>query len=77
MDTLHTAPAEHDALLASYREALAHTNALTDRISTDQFSAHYPERPDWAIGPFVRQAFQRPWSPSQSADSAVPVSGSL
>ena len=54
MDTLHTAPAEHDALLASYREALAHTNALTDRISTDQFSAHYPERPDWAIGPFVR-----------------------
>ncbi|GAA2061408.1 hypothetical protein [Leifsonia soli] len=54
MDTVHIAPAEHDALLASYREALAHTNALTDRISTDQFSAHYPERPDWAIGPFVR-----------------------
>ncbi|SEI16221.1 MULTISPECIES: hypothetical protein [unclassified Leifsonia] len=54
MDTLPTAPAEHDALLASYREALAHTNALTDRISTDQFSAHYGERPGWAIGPFVR-----------------------
>ncbi|WP_158863495.1 hypothetical protein [Leifsonia sp. AG29] len=47
-------PVSPDALLASYREALAHTNALTDRISTDQFSARYPERPDWAIGPFVR-----------------------
>ena len=42
------------ALLASYREALAHTNALTDRISTDQFSAHYADRPAWAIGPFSR-----------------------
>lgn len=43
-----------DDLRASYREALQHTNALTDRISTDQFSAHYPDRPDWAIGPFAR-----------------------
>ncbi|MGO4594253.1 hypothetical protein AB4Z18_10575 [Leifsonia sp. 2TAF2] len=50
----HLALAGHDALLASYQEALAHTNALTDRISTDQFSAHYPVRPDWAIGPFAR-----------------------
>lgn len=47
-------PVDPDALRASYREALAHTNALTDRISTDQFSAHYPARPDWAIGPFER-----------------------
>lgn len=54
MEDIHTRPAEPDALLASYREALAHTNALTDRISTDQFSAQYPERPEWAIGPFER-----------------------
>jgi len=45
-----------DDLRASYAEALAHTNALTDRISTDQFSSSYPERPAWAIGPFARDA---------------------
>jgi hypothetical protein len=54
MSRKETMDIDHDALLAGYREALAHTNALTDRISTDQFSARYPERPDWAIGPFAR-----------------------
>jgi hypothetical protein len=49
-----TGPATTDALRAGLAEALAHTNALTDRISTDQFSARYPDRPDWAIGPFER-----------------------
>jgi hypothetical protein len=49
-----TRAVDSGALQASYAEALAHTNALTDRISTDQFSAHYPVRPDWAIGPFDR-----------------------
>lgn len=53
-DLLTSRPADRNALLASYREALGHTNALTDRISTDQFSAFYPERPEWAIGPFTR-----------------------
>ncbi|HEV7812036.1 MAG TPA: hypothetical protein VGO99_03660 [Leifsonia sp.] len=47
-------PVDTEALRASYAEALAHTNALTDVISTDQFSAEYPDRPDWAIGPFAR-----------------------
>lgn len=45
-----------DDLRASLAEALAHTNALTDRISTDQFSAAYPAHPSWAIGPFARDA---------------------
>ena len=45
-----------DDLRESFAEALAHTNALTDRISTDQFSAHYAETPPWAIGPFARDA---------------------
>src|SRR3954451_19629447 len=54
MEYGHTRPAEHDALLASYREALAHTNALTSGTSTDQFSPQYPDRPSWAIGPFER-----------------------
>jgi len=49
-----TASVDRDALLASYREALEHSNALTDRISTDQFSAHYDDPPPWAIGPFAR-----------------------
>lgn len=43
-----------DDLRAGFAEALAHTNPLTDRISTDQFSAEYPDRPEWAIGPFRR-----------------------
>ncbi|WP_426623697.1 hypothetical protein ACPPVW_13910 [Leifsonia sp. McL0607] len=43
-----------DALRLSYEEALAHSNALIDHISTDQFSAHYDDPPAWAIGPFVR-----------------------
>ncbi|MFF1572333.1 hypothetical protein ACFVWR_06255 [Leifsonia sp. NPDC058292] len=48
------APVDAAALRAAYAEAMQHTNALTDVISTDQFSAEYPERPDWAIGPFAR-----------------------
>jgi hypothetical protein len=47
-------PVDQDALRAAYAEALQHTNALTDVISTDQFSAEYPDRPEWAIGPFAR-----------------------
>ena len=46
--------ARTDALRLSYEEALGHSNALTDHISTDQFSAHYDDPPDWAIGPFAR-----------------------
>ena len=49
METVNT-----DGLLASYQEALDHSNFLTDHITTDQFSATYDPRPDWAIGPFVR-----------------------
>jgi hypothetical protein len=52
--TITQKPVDTEALRASYAEALAHTNALTDVISTDQFSAEYPESPDWAIGPFAR-----------------------
>ncbi|MFJ3488699.1 glycoside hydrolase family 130 protein [Leifsonia aquatica] len=52
MDTVDTVPVTVDALRASYQEALEHTNALTDRISTDQFSAQYEDRPAWVIGPF-------------------------
>lgn len=43
-----------DALRRNLEEALEHSNPLTDRISTDQFSAHYAEPPDWAIGPFEK-----------------------
>lgn len=46
--------ADIDQLRLAYRQSLEHTNALTDVISTEQFSAHYEARPDWAIGPFVR-----------------------
>lgn len=41
-----------EALLHSYEGALAFSNPLTDTISTDQFSAEYPEHPEWAVGPF-------------------------
>lgn len=40
------------ALLESYEGALTFSNPLTDTISTEQFSAEYPERPEWAVGPF-------------------------
>ena len=43
-----------EGLRASYDAALEHSDPLTDRISTDQFSRTYPERPAWAIGPFTR-----------------------
>ncbi|WP_434317175.1 hypothetical protein [Leifsonia sp. P73] len=49
MDAAYT-----DALRLSYEEALGHSNALTDHISTDHFSANYVDPPDWAIGPFRR-----------------------
>jgi len=42
------------ALAADLDRALRHTNALTDRISTDDFSAHYDDPPPWMIGPFHR-----------------------
>ena len=51
MDAAYT-----DALRRNYEEALRHSNALTDHISTDQFSAEYVDPPDWAIGPFQRDA---------------------
>lgn len=41
-------------LRRSYADALRHENAQTAALSTDQFSYEYPERPDWAIGPFRR-----------------------
>jgi hypothetical protein len=43
-----------EALRASYADAMCHENALTDAISTDDFSARYPTRTGWAIGPFAR-----------------------
>ncbi|MFE4470174.1 hypothetical protein ACFRFH_15280 [Leifsonia sp. NPDC056824] len=49
MDAAYT-----DALRLSYEEALGHSNAVTDHISTDHFSANYIDPPDWAIGPFQR-----------------------
>ncbi|GAA3309153.1 hypothetical protein [Arthrobacter ramosus] len=41
-----------EALFHSYEGALTFSNPLTDTISTDQFSAEYPEHPEWAVGPF-------------------------
>lgn len=41
-----------EALRITYEAALTFSNPLTDTISTDQFSAEYPEHPEWAIGPF-------------------------
>lgn len=40
------------ALRDGYERALHLTNATTDALSTDDFSAVWPDRPDWAIGPF-------------------------
>ncbi|BCW73189.1 hypothetical protein [Arthrobacter sp. NicSoilB8] len=41
-----------EALRTSYEAALLFSNPLTDTISTEQFSAAYPECPEWAVGPF-------------------------
>lgn len=41
-----------DSLRQGLDRALAHSNSATDALSTDQFSAHWDDRPDWAIGPF-------------------------
>lgn len=43
-----------EALREGLERALQHRNAATDALSTDQFSADWPDRPDWAIGPFRR-----------------------
>lgn len=47
-------PLTRAALAADLERARRHTNALTDRISTDDFSAHYDDPPTWMIGPFHR-----------------------
>jgi Predicted glycosylase len=63
------------ALRASYEQAMRHENALTDAISTDDFSAAYPARPGWAIGPFSRDdAFTfRPFGPSDAGQWRDPT----
>lgn len=43
-----------EALIISYKDALEFSNPLTDTISTDQFSAVFPQRPAWAVGPFSK-----------------------
>ncbi|MDQ0261175.1 hypothetical protein [Sinomonas atrocyanea] len=42
------------ALRDGLARALSHANASTDALSTDQFSAGWDDRPDWAIGPFAK-----------------------
>ena len=46
----------HSLTTAALREGLAralrHSNATTDALSTDQFSADWDDRPEWAVGPF-------------------------
>jgi beta-1,2-mannosidase len=43
-----------DGLRDSLARALANDNAQTDALSQDAFSADYPERPGWEVGPFRR-----------------------
>lgn len=45
-------PLTTEALRAAYAQAVRHSDATTDALSTDQFSADWDERPDWAVGPF-------------------------
>jgi predicted GH43/DUF377 family glycosyl hydrolase len=45
-----------DRLRESLTRALANDNAQTDALSQDAFSADYPERASWEIGPFRRDA---------------------
>ncbi|RKR73370.1 hypothetical protein [Frondihabitans australicus] len=47
-------PLSTEGLRAALDEALALRNDRTDALSQDDFSARYPERPDWAVGPFTR-----------------------
>lgn len=43
-----------ERLRESLERALANDNAQTDALSQDAFSAAYPERADWEVGPFLR-----------------------
>lgn len=45
-------PLTRQALRDGYERALERTNVATDALSTDDFSAVWADRPDWAIGPF-------------------------
>ncbi|KQS08137.1 hypothetical protein ASG04_13490 [Curtobacterium sp. Leaf183] len=56
LDPSRSEPSQLDRaqLVADYERALRHDNALTDRISTDDFSAVYDDPPAWMIGPFRR-----------------------
>lgn len=45
-------PITPEAQRATYEDAITFDNPITARISTDQFSAEYPDYPAWAIGPF-------------------------
>lgn len=47
-------PITPERLRAAYESATQFDHPLISYITTDQFSAEYPERPDWAIGPFRR-----------------------
>jgi hypothetical protein len=44
----------HAAMRASLETALSMDTTTTNHLSQDTFSASYPSRPDWAIGPFER-----------------------
>lgn len=55
------------ALVENFRSALEFDNPITEALSTDQFSAHYPHPQSWAIGPFQRDdsltfSAQQTWS---------------
>lgn len=47
-------PLTPESLRRAYEDALQFAHPLTSHITTDQFSAQYPETPHWAIGPFRR-----------------------
>ena len=46
-------PLTHHGLAANYNDAAALTKQHSPQ---DQFSAHYEQTPDWAIGPFHRDS---------------------
>ncbi|MDQ1597117.1 MAG: hypothetical protein QOI70_541 [Microbacteriaceae bacterium] len=45
-------PLSRDALRENLESALEHRNDTTAALSQNTFSARYPSRPDWAVGPF-------------------------
>jgi len=47
-------PFSTDALRASLETALAMHNEQTNALAQDDFSAVYPDRPEWAVGPFTK-----------------------